>query len=409
MAAHGKRQRQSPALAVLAVLAVVGAAAWAAAGITNRTYPDHLLRRPRLALKALLGEEILLRDYAPRSHLVVSSHEVRQAKFPAINIHAHFNWKPLPDSSQRVTRTPEDLLELMDACNLQVLVNLDGKLGDDLRDAVARYSQPHPDRFITFATFGFPKTAIQWETFRQQVEQLAEAKAAGAKGVKIWKNIGLRTRDEHGRVIPLDDERLEPLWNQLDALQLPVLIHVADPHANFEPVDRYNERYEWLHTVPDWSYYGKGYPDPDTILQQFERVVARHRQTTFILAHLGNLAERLAEAGAMLDRHPNLSMDISARVQELGRQPETARAFFLAYQDRLVFGTDGNPDPAVYRQHFRFLETHDEYFDYPYWPLFNYGRWKIYGIGLPDEVLRKVYHDNAARILGLPRLKETRP
>ena len=137
--------------------------------------------------------------------------------------------------------------------------------------------------------------------------------------------------------------------------------------------------------------------------------MARHPETTFILAHLGNRTDDLAAAGAMLDRHPNLSMDISARVSELGRQPRAAREFFLRYQDRLLFGTDGNPEEAVYRSYFRFLETADEYMDYPYWPSENYGRWKISGVDLPDAVLRKLYHDNAATLLGLPLLAEASP
>lgn len=377
-------------------LAACGLLAWAGA-VGNHLYPAHILTRPRVALEALAGEELLLRDYAPRAHLVVPSHEVLRAKFPVINIHAHFrrwyqHW------------SAEQLVEIMDACHIKRLVDLDGGLGDNLRQAIEQYGGRYPQRFIHFATFGFKDRLESAEAFQAKVQRLVEAKALGAKGIKVWKDLGLRARDAQRRLVPIDDMRVDALWQTAGELGLPILIHVGDPQANFEPLDRFNERYEFLRSQRTLSYQGPTAPRPETLLAQFERVVDRHPQTTFILAHLGNRTDDLAAAGAMLDRHPNLFMDISARVQELGRQPVTTRAFFLRYQDRLLFATDGNPDAAVYRQHFRFLETADEYFDYPFWPMFNYGRWKIYGVALPDGVLRKLYHDNAAALLGLPKL-----
>ena len=380
---------------------VIGVVAWLACSlvIVDRIYPGHLLFRPKALLGAVLGEEVLLRDYDPRSHLVVPSHVVRSARYPAIGIHTHFR--------HGTHRTPDELVGIMQRCNLQAMVDLDGELDGRLREEMRHYAATDADRFVIFATFWFSADLDKWDHWRGIVDQLDEAKQLGARGIKVWKNLGLRTRDERGRLIAIDDMRLEPLWMKADALGLPILIHVGDPAANFEPLDRYNERIEYLTADAAIAYQGLGAPRPQTLLAQFERVVERHPNVTFILAHLGNLSYDLAAAGQMLNRHPNLSMDISARANELGRQPVTARAFFIRYADRLLFGTDGNPDDKVYRGYFRLLETSDEYFDDPEWPEFKFGRWKLYGLNLPDDVLRKVYHDNAAKILSLPLLTST--
>jgi hypothetical protein len=292
----------------------------------------------------------------------------------------------------------------MDACNVVATVDLDGQLGETLREEIARFNHAAPERLIIFAALGFPKGPVSWDLFQQQVDQLDSAKAMGARGLKIWKNIGLYTSDPAGRRIALDDRRLDPMWAKADALALPILIHVADLPANFDSLDRHNERYEFLSGNPRLAYHGAAAPRPEQLLTEFEAVVERYPTHPFILAHFANLPNDLAAAGALLDRHPNLSMDISVRVPELGRQPRAAREFFIRYQDRLFFATDGNPDERGYRQHFQFLETADEHIDYPFWPQINFGRWKVSGVELPDAVLRKLYHDNAAKLLGLPLL-----
>lgn len=379
-----------------ALAAVVLGAWWVT--VVTRVYPHHLLFRPATLVRAALGEELLLGEYDPRARLIVPVHKVLRARYPVINIHSHFR--------RSVHRTPEQIVAAMDACNVERIVDLDGDLGERLHEELGRYAGYDPRRLVIFASFGFGQTLKDWDYFRQYVAKLADAKQAGAKGLKIWKMFGLVTRDEHRQLISLDDARLEPMWEMVERLSLPILIHVGDPAAFFDPIDRHNERYEELKANPDWSFYGPQYPSLETVLGQFERVVERHPEVTFVLAHLGNRTDDLREADRLLDRHPNLFMDISARVSELGRQPRAAREFFITYQDRLLFGTDGNPDVAVYRVYFRFLETSDEYFEYPFWPAFNYGRWKISGIDLPDEVLRKLYHDNAAKILGLPTLSQ---
>ena len=367
--------------------------------VVQSLYPSNLLLRPDRLVRVALGQELLLSDYDPRSDLKVPAHPVMRAKFPVINIHAHFrhwyqHW------------TPEQMVAFMDLCNIQHIVDLDGGLGQTLAREVERFATPYPERFTVFATFWFPPGEMDWSSFNDNLAKLAQAKAIGAKGVKIWKNLGLRTKDGQGKIIPVDDLRLEPLWQVIGQAQLPLLIHVGDLHANYLPLDRHNERYEFLSAKKDLAYHGPGAPSLESILGQFENVVSRHPEIIFILAHLGHRTDDFSQAARMLDRHPNLFMDISARVQELGRQPNAARDFLIKYQDRVLFGTDGNPDPEVYRTHFRFLETGDEYFDYPFWPTFNYGRWKIYGVELPDEVLTKIYHDNAANILRLPLLSE---
>jgi predicted TIM-barrel fold metal-dependent hydrolase len=384
--------------------AVVGLlACWIACVVTvtviEQIYPDHWLHQPQRILRAALGQELLLRDFEPRAHLVVPRQEIRQAKFPVINIHAHFHYT----GDQR---SPEEMLAIMAQCRVVATANLDGVVGEFLEADLARFVQPHPERFLELAQIGFGPV-MDWAKLERDTQLLPAAKQAGAVGLKIWKTLGLKTRDEHGRLITLDDPRVDVLWQRAGEAGLPILIHVADLPANFEPLDRYNERYEYLHQERDIAYHGPGGPGPEEVLAQFERVMARHREATFILAHLGNRTDNLAEAAALLDRHPNLYMDISARANELGRQPVTARQFFIRYAGRLLFGTDGNPDEAMYRGYFRLLETADEYFDDPKWPKFRYGRWKLYGLNLPDDVLRRVYYDNALQVFGLEALRRS--
>jgi hypothetical protein len=379
------------------ILVLFGALAWMLTVITH-LYPNHLLARPDKVLQAALGEELLLSDYAPRPHLAVPRSDVNRAKFPVINAHAHFR--------RSARRTPEEMVAIMDACNIQTAFDMDGGMGGELDEEISRFPQAHEGRFLILASFWFGQQISDWDYFGKQVQALEQAKAQGGRGIKIWKNLGLWTRDENRRLIAIDDPRVDPLWAKAGELHLPILIHLADLQANFDPLDRFNERYEFLKKDIDLAYQGPKAPSPLTLLSQFEQVVSRHPETTFILAHVGNRTDDLRRAGELLDRHPNLFMDISARANELGRQPSSARAFFLKYSDRLLFGTDGNPDEKIYRGYFRVLETDDDFFDDPRWPRPEAGRWKLYGLRLPDAVLRNVYHDNAAQLFGLPLLPE---
>jgi predicted TIM-barrel fold metal-dependent hydrolase len=290
---------------------------------------------------------------------------------------------------------------VMDACNVRSVVNLDGMWGDELEANLARYDRAHPGRFVTFAQAEWSLTA--GERFGEQMAaQLREGVARGARGLKVWKNLGLHVRDASGRLVAIDDARLGPLWETAAESGVPVLIHVADPVAFFDPVDETNERWEELHEHPDWQFYGQEFPSFATLMEQFERLIASQPRTVFIGAHVGCYAENLGWVSRMLDSYANFHVDIGQRISELGRQPYSARRFFERHADRILFGTDCFPlEAAWYAPYFRFLETDDEYFNYGADPIPGQGRWYIYGLNLLDEVLRKVYWGNAARILGI--------
>ena len=220
--------------------------------------------------------------------------------------------------------------------------------------------------------------------------------------MKILKVLGLFLREQvtSGPLVKIDDPRFDPMWEACGSLGLPIAIHVSDPTAFFLPIDAHNERYEELQRHPDWSFHGKDYPSDAELLAARDRVLARHPKTTFIGLHVGHSSEDLAAASAALDRFPNLHVEIAARIGELGRQPRASQRFFDKYQDRILFGTDG-PQDGLYPIYFRFLETEDEYFDYGPGAVPGQGRWRIYGLGLRDGILKKVYSENAERLLSL--------
>jgi predicted TIM-barrel fold metal-dependent hydrolase len=214
-------------------------------------------------------------------------------------------------------------------------------------------------------------------------------------------------------LVKVDDARFDPMWEACAAMELPVFIHTADPEAFFLPIDRFNERYDELGFHPDWSFYGRDFPSFEELLAARDRLYARHPRTQFVSLHVGHNAENLASVGAALDRFPNTLVELGARIGELGRQPRAAARFFDRYQDRILFGTDAVPPPEgekfpqqvfkdeLYEIYFRFLESADEYFDYAPAAVPPQGRWRIYGLALPEPILKKVYHDNAARLLKL--------
>ena len=233
--------------------------------------------------------------------------------------------------------------------------------------------------------------------FERCVDRLEELVEHGACGLKIWKDLGTIVRQADGSLLRIDDQRLDPLYEKAAELGVPIMYHIADPDAFFLPIDAENERYEELAAHPEWSYYGSHYGKLE-LLAQRDRVIARHPKTTFVGAHVAEHPEDLAYVTELLEKNPNLHVDIGARCAELGRQPYTAREFFLKFADRILFGTDLIPEVNMYRLHYRFLETRDEYFEYPSHAS-RQGRWNIYGLFLPDDVLLKVYRENAIRLL----------
>jgi len=348
-----------------------------------------------------------LSQFQPRSMLHVGETRVQRARFPVIDFHTHVSRR----RAQKPGVPPGELVKTMDAVNLHTMVNLTGGAGDDLAGAIAGFDQAFPRRFVSMTE---PSWTRAGETgyAAWQADEIGRAKAAGAVGVKVLKTLGLYLRDggASGKLVRVDDARFDPMWETCGRLGLPVAIHVGDPEAFFLPIDRFNERYEELNAHPDWSFHGKDFPAFKEILEARDRVFARHPKTTFVALHVGHWAENLAAVGEMLDKFPNVHVEIGARIGELGRQPRTATRFFDRYQDRILFGTDAVPlgietpqqvfGEDLYRIYYRFLETEDEYFDYAPAPVPPQGRWRIYGLGLRESILRKVYSRNAERVLG---------
>ena len=242
-----------------------------------------------------------------------------------------------------------------------------------------------------------------------EAARLRAAAAAGARGLKVWKLLGLRARDPAGRLVPVDDARLDPLWATAGESRLPVTIHVADPIAFFEPLDASNEAVRGAAGAPGLAFLADaaagrpeadGFPPFDELIDGLEAVVARHPGTTFIGAHVGCAPEDLARVDRMLSAYPNWHVDIAARIAELGRQPYSARDLIVRWPDRVLFGTDAPPDAAAWAVYARFLETRDESFPYdPDGGPGSQGRWQVHGLGLPDDVLQAVYADNARRLI----------
>jgi len=304
------------------------------------------------------------------------------------------------------------LAEIMEANGLGKVVNLGilEALDIPFEEGMRAFQKALGERMVIFTTPNFRDNAPGFG--QRMAEDLERKIGAGALGLKIFKELGLRHRDADGDLIAVDDPRLDPLWAKAGELGVPVLIHTADPVAFFQPLDEDNERREELQEHPKWHFGGPGFPDHDTLLGQRNRVIERHPSTTFIGAHLGNYPENLAYVDGCLDRYSNFHVDTSARIGEIGRHPaREARAFFLKHQDRVIFGTDltinwndaeeDEQDMAAYRRfydhHRHFFETDERQIEYPGFPI--QGRWTVDAIGLPDEVLEKLYVRNAQRLI----------
>lgn len=338
-------------------------------------------------------KDLKLKDWEPRSMMATKVTIVETPAFPVVDVHNHLGGGAAFLTAQRVQR----YLAEMNAAGVRTVVNLDGGWGKTLQETLQALDEAHPGRFLTYALLNFEGIDDDGWSARE-AKQLEESFQAGAKGLKFHKTLGLRYRYKDGKLVHVDDPKLEPIWELCAKHQKPVTIHTGDPAAFFTPLDRFNERWHELNAHPDWLFFGDRYPSREELFAQLNRVIAKHPKTTFVCAHFGNNAEDLATVGKWLDAYPNMYIDIDARISELGRQPYSARRFFLKYQDRVMFGTDTNPNREAFRIYYRFLETDDEYFDCVK-SHHRQGFWMIYGVYLPKEVLAKLYHKNAEKVL----------
>ena len=346
-----------------------------------------------LAVTALAGfaslaaQDVTIVDYEPRNTLVVPENLLTRAKFPFVDIHGH----------QRATRMSaadvDRLVAEMDELNMAVMVNLSGGSGISLVDGLERMAG-HPGRFVFFANINFFGVGEPgWG--EAAAAQLEEDVRNGAAGLKIFKGLGMSDRDTDGNRIPVDDPRLAPVWDKAGELGIPVLIHTADPAEFWQPHDRYNERWLELRLRPRRIRPPDRFPPFEQIIGEQHNLFRNHPNTNFIAAHLGWLGHDLGRLGRLLDEIPNMYVGLGAVVYELGRQPRFARQWLIEYQDRVLMGKDSY-NREEFHTYFRVFETADDYFDY-------YRRyhafWQMYGLDLPDEVLRKIYYANALRLV----------
>lgn len=342
----------------------------------------------------------------PKSLLVVKRTDIRKAKYPAIDFHFHGLTVQAPEDYEK-------MIAVMDRAGLGAIVNMDGGMHETL-DKNLQVGARYKDRVVHFAR-------PVWEGINdpgwaeRTAAELERAFKMGAQGLKINKVLGLQLKNPDGTYIHADDQRMDPIWAMCAKYQKPVMIHIGDPIARWEPIGPANERYEagqWR-SDPSDNYYGTGQPHFTEIWKHQERMLEKHPNTRFVLAHVANMAENLQRASDLLDRFPNADVELSARFQDLGRQPYSARKWLIKYQDRALFGSDGSPDRDLeqfWAPHWRFCETDDEHFDHPAQMLSPLGaplqgRWRIYGAFLPDNVLRKIYYQNALKYL--PTLRES--
>lgn len=332
------------------------------------------------------GQEMGFEEYNPKSTLVVPENPTPRAKFTFIDIHSHHFRMEEQDLSELVAD--------MDALNMGIMVNLSGGSGERLRAKLKNVNENYPNRFAIFANVDFDGVgSADWG--EKAAAQLEADVRAGAKGLKIYKSLGLRYKDINGKRIAIDDPRLDPIWAKCGELGIPVLIHSADPKSFWDPMDSNNERWLELKTRPRRKRSDTDPAPWQQIIDEQHRMFKKHPNTKFINAHMGWYANNLDRLGELLDEMPNMYVGIGAIIAELGRQPRQAKAFFIKYQDRILFGKDAW-NPSEFPTYFRVLETADEYF--PYYKKYH-AFWRMYGLDLPDEVLKKVYYKNALKLV----------
>ncbi|MDX1430393.1 MAG: amidohydrolase family protein [Rhodothermales bacterium] len=328
-------------------------------------------------------------EYEPISTLVVPENEVRRARYPFVDVHSH-QWQMNEWPSGRL----DTLIMNMDSLNMAVMVNLSGGSGETLVGRLAEASRRYPGRVVAFANISF-EGIDRPEWGQETADQLEADVRHGAKGLKIFKNLGMTVKDSTGMRVPVDDPRIDPVWRKCGELGIPVLIHSADPSPFWDEKDRFNERWFELKQRPDRYRPPDEFPPWEQIISEQHNVFRKHRDTRFISAHLGWLGNDLERLGALLEELPNVYTELGAVLAELGRQPRFARDFLIKYQERILFGKDAWT-PHEYHVYFRAFETADEYFDYY---RKRHAHWKIYGMDLPDDVLQDIYYRNAVRIL----------
>ena len=357
-----------------------------------------LKRTPTLLLIVLLtqlsfSQDLTFEEYNPSSTLVIPGKHIEKAKFPFIDIHGHQYRMPEQDL------TP--VVAAMDTLNMAIMVNLSGRSGEDLIKSLNNVKTNFPGRFVLFCNINFEGAGADgW--IEEKVSQLKEDVRNGAVGLKVYKSLGLRNKDNDGNRLSIDDPRLDPIWRTCGELGIPVLIHSADPKPFWDPHDSDNERWLELKTRPRRKR-GPDNPAPwETIIEEQHNLFRKHSNTIFINAHMGWMANDLGKLALLMDEIPNMYVGIGAIIAELGRQPRFAKEFFIKYQDRILFGKD-SWQPSEFPTYFRVLESSDEYF--PYHKKYH-AFWAMYGMELPDEVLKKVYYKNALKIVpGLDKSK----
>lgn len=369
-------------------------------------------QQPAAGRQPSAAPEVLpMEQWEPKSVLKVPETHVARARYPVIDFHTHMTHGSRQALGTEITVSipPDEALPVMERKNIRTLVNLTGSYGAALKQAVAKIQEPHPGKFVVFTEPAYDKASDPGYP-KTQADLIEQAHRDGAKGLKVLKTLGLFLQEKGSKTfVRPDDRRFDPMWEATAALNWPVAWHCSEPIAFFLPCDRFNERWEEMHTHPESNFYEKGTLSDRELQEARRTVMRRHPKLKVSALHVG-VSEDLGYVSECLDAHPNMTVDIAARIGELGRQPRMARKFFDKYQDRILFGTDasegaGSPQQmfgdAMYEIYYRFLETEDEYFNYCPWPHPVQGRWFIYGIGLPDGILKKVYQDNAGRLLGL--------
>lgn len=339
------------------------------------------------------AQDLTFEEYNPKSTLVVPGKVINRAKFPFIDVHGHQYRMPTQDL------TP--VVAAMDSLNMKIMVNLSGRTGEDLIKSLNNVKTNFPGRFVLFCNINFDGAGAKgW--IEEKVRQLELDVKAGAVGLKVYKSLGLRNKDVDGKRLAVDDPRLDPIWAKCGELGIPVLIHSADPKSFWDDFDADNERWLELKTRPNRKRSATNPAPWEQIIQEQHNMFRKHKNTTFINAHMGWFANDLGRLGQLLDEIPNMNVGIGAIIAELGRQPRFAKAFFEKYQDRILFGKD-SWKPEEFPTYFRVLESADEYF--PYHKKYH-AFWSMYGLDLSDEVLKKVYYKNALRIIpGLDKSK----